>query len=99
MRRMNLNHANFQPQDLFDVRRNVRRVAGVQSSTGNEAGGIFFGVIAYELIHASSEPDHLGSHVVDEHSPIHPGGIEIFFFNDTATAEIYTLSLHDALLL
>ena len=25
------------------------------------------------------------------------GTIEIFFFNDTATTEIYTLSLHDAL--
>src|SRR3712207_8897737 len=25
------------------------------------------------------------------------GGVGIFFFNDTATTEIYTLSLHDAL--
>src|SRR3712207_7862645 len=25
------------------------------------------------------------------------GGLHIFFFNDTATTEIYTLSLHDAL--
>ena len=25
------------------------------------------------------------------------GGGEVFFFNDTATTEIYTLSLHDAL--
>src|SRR5256886_6752084 len=25
------------------------------------------------------------------------GGITVFFFNDTATTEIYTLSLHDAL--
>src|SRR2546426_10748854 len=26
-----------------------------------------------------------------------PGGVFFFFFNDTATTEIYTLSLHDAL--
>src|SRR5256885_7298731 len=26
-----------------------------------------------------------------------PGAVEFFFFNDTATTEIYTLSLHDAL--
>src|SRR5258707_7008869 len=26
-----------------------------------------------------------------------PGRIRLFFFNDTATTEIYTLSLHDAL--
>src|SRR5258708_10001086 len=26
-----------------------------------------------------------------------PVGVAIFFFNDTATTEIYTLSLHDAL--
>ena len=25
------------------------------------------------------------------------GGCGVFFFNDTATTEIYTLSLHDAL--
>ena len=25
------------------------------------------------------------------------GGVSVFFFNDTATTEIYTLSLHDAL--
>ena len=25
------------------------------------------------------------------------GGVVFFFFNDTATTEIYTLSLHDAL--
>src|SRR2546425_12640489 len=28
-----------------------------------------------------------------------PFAVQIFFFNDTATTEIYTLSLHDALLL
>src|SRR3712207_6910997 len=28
---------------------------------------------------------------------IHPMDISFFFFNDTATTEIYTLSLHDAL--
>ena len=27
------------------------------------------------------------------------GGVGDFFFNDTATTEIYTLSLHDALLI
>src|SRR3712207_7123821 len=27
----------------------------------------------------------------------HPGSMNFFFFNDTATTEIYTLSLHDAL--
>src|SRR2546425_8685423 len=27
----------------------------------------------------------------------HPGNVVFFFFNDTATTEIYTLSLHDAL--
>src|ERR1039457_5948591 len=29
--------------------------------------------------------------------PAGPGGPVVFFFNDTATTEIYTLSLHDAL--
>src|SRR5688572_31342830 len=28
---------------------------------------------------------------------LRPGGVRPFFFNDTATTEIYTLSLHDAL--
>src|SRR2546425_11180517 len=30
-------------------------------------------------------------------SPVHPQFFLFFFFNDTATTEIYTLSLHDAL--
>src|SRR5258708_21422047 len=29
--------------------------------------------------------------------PLHSLGVPFFFFNDTATTEIYTLSLHDAL--
>src|SRR5258706_9786152 len=29
--------------------------------------------------------------------PLRPPGVCLFFFNDTATTEIYTLSLHDAL--
>src|SRR5256885_10961650 len=29
--------------------------------------------------------------------PLHPRFSSLFFFNDTATTEIYTLSLHDAL--
>src|SRR5438874_11260944 len=29
--------------------------------------------------------------------PSHPSSLLFFFFNDTATTEIYTLSLHDAL--
>src|SRR5258708_40215787 len=31
------------------------------------------------------------------HSPLRPTARFFFFFNDTATTEIYTLSLHDAL--
>ena len=41
--------------------------------------------------------------MVDDRSDLDSGGVCIgvsysfFFFNDTATTEIYTLSLHDAL--
>src|SRR5258708_34728319 len=31
------------------------------------------------------------------HTPALPPSLPFFFFNDTATTEIYTLSLHDAL--
>src|SRR3712207_8619503 len=33
----------------------------------------------------------------DDKLVLHPLHIRLFFFNDTATPEIYTLSLHDAL--
>src|SRR2546425_12478691 len=33
----------------------------------------------------------------DEHHLATPPSLLVFFFNDTATTEIYTLSLHDAL--
>src|SRR6266571_3342978 len=36
-------------------------------------------------------------HVRSFLSPEAPGTVFFFFFNDTATTEIYTLSLHDAL--
>src|SRR3954449_8369688 len=44
---------------------------------------------------------HMGMRVkangVDEPKPDHTSIMWFFFFNDTATTEIYTLSLHDAL--
>src|SRR5476649_2098429 len=35
--------------------------------------------------------------VIQHRVPVHDGAHAFFFFNDTATTEIYTLSLHDAL--
>src|SRR5260370_34265242 len=42
----------------------------------------------------------IDKYVVNDELVVPPGYIfAMFFFNDTATTEIYTLSLHDALLL
>src|SRR5690606_41163848 len=43
---------------------------------------------------------HLSLFIIPTHSPSyapHSPSLFLFFFNDTATTEIYTLSLHDAL--
>src|ERR1044072_7667973 len=43
----------------------------------------------------SSTQDRKSTRLKSRHNDI--SGIQSFFFNDTATTEIYTLSLHDAL--
>src|SRR5260370_82669 len=40
---------------------------------------------------------HIPIHDLIDAGVLPPNGAELFFFNDTATTEIYTLSLHDAL--
>src|SRR5947209_18368501 len=46
---------------------------------------------------ATTSPSHSRSSPVDELMFLTPQPTLLFFFNDTATTEIYTLSLHDAL--
>src|SRR5712672_4651208 len=41
--------------------------------------------------------NHIRASKIWRHENIQLGGCQFFFFNDTATTEIYTLSLHDAL--
>src|SRR5258707_15327538 len=43
------------------------------------------------------DPTHISSSVLLSHTTSVAFNFSFFFFNDTATTEIYTLSLHDAL--
>src|SRR5262245_16277759 len=76
--RVNLYHANLQAQDLFNVRQDVWRPTWVQPPARDQTRSIFAGVIADKLIHACSKPDYFRSHIVDEHSAINAGGVEVF---------------------
>ena len=70
VRRMNLDHLDFQPQDLFHIGKDVVGLAGMQSTTGNKPLGIFFHVIGDILVHAGSEADDLRTDIVDEHGAV-----------------------------
>src|SRR5260221_63666 len=48
-----------------------------------------------DLYCVNHNPSHSPPHIVS--TITHPYHSHFFFFNDTATTEIYTLSLHDAL--
>src|ERR1022692_3078903 len=49
-------------------------------------------------VHCSAAPNTTGSRSLRSRCPPYPFFLLLFFFfNDTATTEIYTLSLHDAL--
>src|SRR6266540_5757098 len=47
--------------------------------------------------HRNGERRRAPTASISKESPAISGVVFIFFFNDTATTEIYTLSLHDAL--
>src|SRR5215813_1631939 len=49
------------------------------------------------LFRRQHEPEDVGDLLRGEGAHRHPHVFVAFFFNDTATTEIYTLSLHDAL--
>src|ERR1044072_3311790 len=52
-------------------------------------------IVSASSAFTSSTPDRKSTRLKSSHTDISP--MPSFFFNDTATTEIYTLSLHDAL--
>src|ERR1044072_614470 len=60
-----------------------------------EAAGSVPAALAYENADGSNDLDRKSTRLHSSHTDIYR--ISSFFFNDTATTEIYTLSLHDAL--
>ena len=77
MRRVNLDHADFEPQNLLDVGQNILAVPGMKSTAGDEASGILLCVIGNPLIHASGKADDVRRDIVDENCPIHAGGVQV----------------------
>ena len=49
---MNFNHANAKAEKLLHVSHDVRRVPRMQAATGEQALGIFFGVLGDELVYS-----------------------------------------------
>src|ERR1043166_6988381 len=77
---------------LFPYTTLFRSVVGVEA-------GAAFGVGAEELDAGAPQGELLGrsgEHTAEIPAPF-GNAVSPFFFNDTATTEIYTLSLHDAL--
>src|SRR6266540_5630638 len=83
--------------------------AGRESSSTANCGKLAAGPRAYKrttvhheksvfgLVRAGSEPGHEPINSYEVVDQVRRARRHAFFFNDTATTEIYTLSLHDAL--
>jgi hypothetical protein len=77
VRRMDLYHAQFETQDLFDLRRKVIRLTGMNSAARNQAFGIGLYVFGDELIHLGREPNHVWRNVIDQHCAINARSVQI----------------------
>src|SRR3989337_1212225 len=65
-------------------------------------GGLLHRVDARRGVVVADEEERCGDGQPDQRAEVQGAGrggedVDVFFFNDTATTEIYTLSLHDAL--
>ena len=75
MRRMNLNHSDLEPQNLFHVGHDVWGVPRMKPTTGYEAPGIRPGILCHPLIHSITESNYFRRDIVDQHCSADPGGI------------------------
>src|SRR3989304_3891471 len=65
-----------------------------------QKGSLDLDALLTQRLHVSCAPAPLGARplsVTGVSPSVPPSEVDDFFFNDTATTEIYTLSLHDAL--
>ena|SRR5881227_561137 len=99
MRRMDLNHTDLEPQDLFHVRHDVGRVPRMKPAAGNEAAGVRPGVLCHPLIHSMTESNYFRRDVVDQHCPCNSSRVQIFQEGFRRMAEFGDLFEISALLL
>src|SRR5579863_7060391 len=78
VRRVNLNHADLEPQKLLDVGQNVLAVTGMQAAARDQTPGVFLDVICDPLIDSGCKANDLGRNVVDEHAAIDSDGVHVF---------------------
>ena len=78
VRRMNLDHADPQPQNLLHISEDIRGMPRMQAAAREQPLWIFLHIICDELVYPAGEADHLRSHVVDEHGAVDAAGIKIF---------------------
>src|ERR1700730_14885757 len=77
MRRVNLDHAEAEAQDVLDVRHNVGGVPRMQAATGDQSLGIVLRVVGDELIDRGRKPEHLRRNVVDQCGTVNAATVQI----------------------
>src|SRR5437660_6721505 len=78
MRRMNLDHAKAEAQNVLDIRHDVGGVPRMQAAAGDQALGIVLRVVGDELIDGGSKAHHLRGNVVDQSSAVNAATVQIF---------------------
>src|SRR5882757_1073026 len=91
MRRMDFDHADPQPQNLFHISQNICGVPRMQAAAREQSFRIFLHVVDDELIYAVREADHFGRDVVDEDSTVDATGVQVFQKLLRGPAEFYDL--------
>src|SRR6185369_13772657 len=78
MRRMDLDHTYFQPQNLLDVRHDVGGVPGMKASTRNQTSRLSPGVVGNPLVDLGAKANYFRCDVIDQHRPADAACIKIF---------------------
>src|ERR1700747_541944 len=74
---MNLDHADLEPQNLLDIRKNIGRMPWMQTATRDQAPGILFNIASNELVHLGGEANPLRRYIVDQYCAVHSCCIQV----------------------
>lgn len=77
VRRMDLDEANAEPNQIIHLRLHVERVPGMHAAAGDQAPGIFLAIVGYPLVHLMAEAHGFRRYIINEHGAVNADGVQI----------------------